>query len=111
MPMASRAAQFAPFAALSGHDDAIAETIRQTENFKELSEEEKNLISRKLNFALENHSRISLTYYIPDRIKSGGSYKRIIGRIKNVDESDNAIVFRNGQVIPVHFISGIDLLD
>ena len=60
MPMRNRAALFAPFAALSGHDDAIAETRRITESFKELSDDEKTLVSRKLTYAIETKSQISL---------------------------------------------------
>ena len=111
MPMRNRAAQFAPFAALSGHDDAIAETIRQTESFKELSDEEKNLLSRKLYYAIENHSRIAVTYFIPDKTKPGGSYKSVTGRIKKWVECDNAILLTDGNIIPVNFLSEIDIKD
>ena len=109
MPMRNRAAQFAPFAALSGHDDAIAETMRVTNPFKELSDEEKNIISRKLSFAIENHSPIEITYFIPDKIKSGGSYQKVSGRIKKWNEYDNSIMLRNGHIIPIDHISEIDI--
>ena len=109
MPMRNRAAQFAPFAALSGHDDAIAETMRLTESFKELSDVEKNLLSRKLNYAIENHSKIAVTYFIPDKTNSGGSYKRVTGRIKKWDEYANTILLTGCKIIPINFISEIDI--
>ena len=111
MAMENRAAQFAPFAALSGHDDAIAETIRLTEPFKEPSEAEKKLLSRILNYAIENHSIVNVTYFIPDKIKFGGSYKNVLERIKKWDEYDNNIVMNDGNIIPVNFISKIDIKD
>lgn len=109
MPMAHRAAQFAPFAALSGHDDAIAETIRLTESFKELSEDEKNLLSRKLNYALENHSAVEITYFVTDKTKSGGFYSRVSGRIKKWDEYDNTLVLKEGNIIRIDLISQINI--
>ena len=111
MPMRNRAAQFAPFAALSGHDEAIAETIRRTESFKELSDDEKTLISRKLNYAIENLSLTEITYFIPDKTKAGGSYKKVTGRIKKWDEYDNTLVLRDGKIIRIDLISEINLKD
>ena len=108
MPMRNRAAQFAPFAALSGHDDAIAETRRITESFKELSDDEKTLVSRKLTYAIETKSQISLKYFIPDKTKAGGSYNRIEGRIMKWDEYNNTILMNDGNIIPVRSISEID---
>ena len=111
MPMANRAAQFAPFAALNGHDDAIVETMRLTEDFKELSDDEKNQLSWKLNYILENHSSIDVTYFIPDRNKIGGAYRRLTGLIKKWDEYDNTILMNDGNIIPVNFISEIEIKD
>lgn len=111
MPMANRAAQFAPFAALSGHDDAIAETMRITESFKELSDDEKNLLSRKLRYAFENHSLIEISFFVPDKTKTGGSYKNMRGRIKKWDEIDNTVVLREGSVIRIEFILAIEIKD
>lgn len=107
MPMRNRAAQFAPFAALSGHDDAIRETQRLTETFKELSENEKNYLSDKLKSALEKMSIIQITYFIPDKIKKGGKYKNLSGTIKKWDEIENSITMEDGNIIPIRFISEI----
>lgn len=111
MPMRNRAAQFAPFAALSGHEDSIAETIRLTEAFKELSENEKNLLSGKLTYAIENHSLTEITYFVPDLRKSGGSYKKVIGRIKKWYEYDNVLMMKEGSIIQIDLISNINILD
>lgn len=111
MPMANRGAQFAPFAALSGHEDAIAEKIRLTEAFRELSDDEKNQLSRKLNYAIGNLSQIEITYFVPDKTKAGGSYKSVTGRIKKWDENDNALVLRDGKIIQISQISEIVIKD
>ena len=111
MPMVNRAAQFAPFAALSGYEDAIYETSRLTEAFKELSDDEKNLLSRKLNYAIENLSLTEITYFIPDTTKAGGSYKSVTGRIKKWDEYDKTLVLRDGKIIRIDLISEINLKD
>lgn len=108
MPMSARAAQFAPFAALSGHDDAIAETARITERLKELSDDEKYRLSRLLNLALENEEVVVISYFIPDKSKSGGTYKRLEGKIKDRDECDNTLMMTDGTTIPVNFISEIE---
>lgn len=109
MSMANRAAQFAPFAALSGHDDAIAETMRQTESFKELTDDEKFNLTRKLLYALENGSKIKISYFIPDETKSGGSYTRIIGRIKKWNEYDKSIILNDNNEIFIDFIHEIEI--
>lgn len=111
MPMENRAAQFAPFAALTGHDAAIAEAMRLTEAFKELSDDEKNLISSKLNYALENHSFIEVTYFVPDKTKSGGSYKNLTGKVKKFDEYYNTLMLSDGSSIQLTHISEIIIKD
>lgn len=110
MPLRNRAAQFAPFAALSGYEEAICETSRLTEVFKELSEDEKNVLSRKLNYAIENQSEIRISYFIPDKTKSGGSYQRISGKVKKWDEYENTLLLKDGNIIPIDFISNIDII-
>ena len=76
MPMLDRAAQFSPFAALTGYDDAIHETARLTNNKVDLSEEEKETLDRKqqiLSEKLSNHPPLTITYFVPDAKKSGGA--------------------------------------
>lgn len=86
MPMLDRAAQFSPFAALTGYDDAIHETARLTNNKVDLSEEEKETLDRKqqiLSEKLSNHPALTITYFVPDAKKSGGAYVTISGNLKN----------------------------
>ena len=109
MPMENRAAQFAPFAALSGHNEAIVETARLTEMFRELSEDEQNRLTKKLNYVLENGSRVIITHFIPDTTKAGGMYKRVIGLIKKYDEIDRTLIMKDGKTIPIDFISEIEI--
>ena len=110
MPMLNRAAQFAPFAALSGHSEAIAETIRITESFKELTDDEKFRVSQKLLLAIENDCPIRISYFVPDKSKPGGSYKRIKGQVKKWDEYEKNLILTNGMIIPITFISAIELI-
>ena len=111
MPIENRAAQFAPFAALSGHNEAIAETARFTDMLRELSEDEQTRLTKKLNYVLENDSCVIITYFIPDRTKTGGTYKRVIGLIKKYDEIDRTLILKDGKTIPIDFISEIEIKD
>ena len=87
MAMAARAAQFAPFAALSGHDAAIAETARITLSRPELSDEQIQELSRQLAYAQSLHGRpeLSITFFRHDSRKSGGGYVTVHGSIKRVE--------------------------
>lgn len=107
MPMENRAAQFAPFAALSGHDEAIKETARLTEFRKELSEVEINNLSITLEFALSKHLPVTITYFSPDKKKSGGSYETVSGVIRKWEETDNILIMEQGEAILVPYISDI----
>ena len=111
MPIENRAAQFAPFAALNGHNEAIAETARLTESFKELSIDEKDRLSAKINYAIKNQSLIRIIFFIPDKTKTGGKYKRIEGRIKKLCEFDNTLIINEGKIIPIEFIYAITIKD
>lgn len=83
MPMSKRAAQFAPFAALSGYDEAIGETARVTSPRIELSEHEQNILSRRLDYILSHrHIKISIVHFRPDTTKSGGTYAVTTGYVK-----------------------------
>ena len=89
MSMLDRAAQFSPFAALTGYDAAIKETGRLTGQRIELTEECRAVLDRKQQVLLENlaeHPEVSVTYFVPDERKSGGAYVTVAGRVKKVDE-------------------------
>ncbi len=95
MPMKDRAAQFAPFAALTGHGSAISETARLTEKQIVLDESEKEILNRKLNFLAENikfRPMVTLTHFVQDELKSGGEYVRTSGRLKKMDTYRREII-------------------
>ena len=111
MPMEKRAAQFSPFAAMVGHDAAILETARLTEEKLELSEDEKAVIDGKLQW-LQKHIReqpeITVTYFQPDEKKSGGAYMTVTGSAKKIDGTTNALIMHDGQEIRIENIFGIN---
>ena len=108
MPMENRAAQFAPFAALSGHDEAIEETARLTTEKPELSPEELDKLSRRLVYAIEKDAEIHITFYQPDILKQGGSILQAHGKIKKIDETEGLIILADNQSIKLDCILSID---
>lgn len=108
MSMESRAAQFAPFAALSGHDDAIAETARLTSAKSELSAEDFQRMSRRLSLALESASPVGITYFLPDETKQGGRYVAADGIVKRIDTVDGTLTLSGGRQIPLADILAIE---
>ena len=111
MAMLDRAAQFSPFAALTGYDDAIHETARLTNDKSDLSEEEKETLDRKqqiLSEQLTDHPALTITYFVPDGKKSGGAYVTINGNLKKIDEFERWMLLTNGTKIPLDDIADID---
>ena len=103
MPMIDRAAQFSPFAALTAYDAAIAETARLTEQKRELSDEQKGIISKqlfRLQSRLETDPEVAVTYFVPDSRKRGGTYQTVTGKAKKVDEYLGVLEMSNGVSIP-----------
>lgn len=95
MPVSDRAAQFAPFAALTGYGDVIKETARLTEARPELSEDEKAEMDQTLRTVLNTqrkNAQIVVTYFVPDAKKSGGAYRRAAGKIRRVDETEDILI-------------------
>ena len=109
MPLLDRAAQFAPFAALNGYDDAILETARLTDERVDISEEEKEIISAKLGYIVEHkyQEEIKIVYFVPDEKKSGGSYKTHQGIVKRIDEVAKIVVFNDKKTINIEDISAL----
>lgn len=109
MPMRDRAAQFAPFAALTGYDRTIAETGRRTDSRIELGEDERQLLDRKLLLlqAMEQ-PEIRLLYFVPDERKEGGAYRERRGRLKKLDEYERCIVLLSGERIAIDDILSLD---
>lgn len=97
----NRAAQFAPFAALTGHDAAIIETARLTSEKIELSADEAAALSKRLEYVLsfEDSPEITITYFVKDKLKAGGSYQKITGKIRKLEEYDSTIILTNGKSI------------
>lgn len=106
-----RAAQFSPFAALTGYDAAIKETARVTQTQMELDEDEKELLNHQMQFLLENislHPRIAITYYVPDTRKAGGTYCTVTGNIKKFDLYEKFIVLQDELRINIKDIVKLD---
>lgn len=111
MSIESRSAQFAPFAALTGHNDAIKETERLTTNRIELSDFDKDLINNKLLLIDKLKSEkplITFTYFIYDNKKSGGKYIDITGIVKRIDLVNSIIYLTNNVNIPIDEILDIN---
>lgn len=104
-----RSAQFAPFAALTGHDEAIAETARLVSGKKELDEYRKQEIDRQLALIEQKEDAVKITYFLPDEKKSGGEYVTICGSVKKIDRYEKNVVLKCGTKIPVEDIFKIDL--
>ena len=107
MPAADRAAQFAPFAALTGYAAAVKETARETEAFTELAEDEAAALDRQLRL-LEERVRerpwVVLTCFQPDQRKAGGAYVEVQGRVKRLDATAGAITLEDGREVPISYI-------
>lgn len=108
----NRAAQFAPFAALTGYDAAIQEAGRVTEQEKSLSEDRVALLDQKLQYLEahpEQHLSVSMTYFLPDHAKSGGAYRHLTGTISIFDRNQHRIVTNDGTSIPIDDITDLEL--
>ena len=102
--MEDRAAQFSPFAALTGYEDAIRETGRLTDARWEPGEEQLALLNtqfRLLTDRLEEHPEISVTYFVPDERKTGGAYLTCRGNVRKVKELERLLVLDDGLRIPM----------
>mgnify|MGYP003305198052 CR=1 FL=1 len=111
MTRTARAAQFAPFAALTGYSDAIKETSRLTSKRIELDEELKIILNNKLQLILDNINEtpeVSFTYFIYDNIKSGGEYITITGIVKKIDIVNGYIFLTDKTKIPINEIININ---
>ncbi len=111
MSVYNRAAQFSPFAALTGYDEAVRETARYTEEKTELDEYQIAIINDKLNIALEKKEEkpvLCITFFKPDSKKRGGEYITVSGVIKRIDEVSHSVVLSDGTVIPIKHIYDID---
>ena len=111
MPMSDRAAQFSPFAALTGYEDAIDETARLTDARVELGESAVEELERALAGIAAHISErpaVTVTYFVPDERKSGGAYVTRTGSLKRIDELERELVFADGTRIAVGDIVSIE---
>lgn len=111
MAASDRAAQFSPFAALTGHDAAIRETARQTDRRKELDEDAKAELDRKLRMAekqKEKNPAITIIYFKEDETKEGGSYETVSGHISKIDDMERRVILADGTGISINDIYGIE---
>ncbi len=114
MSMHDRAAQFSPFAALVGYDDAVAETARLTDSKVELTEDEMSELNANLNRlldSLDEQPEISVTYFVPDEKKSGGKYVEKQGVVRIYDSYANELVFTDGVRIAVADMAKLDFME
>ena len=111
MTMRDRAAQFSPFAALTGYDDAIDETGRLTAERHELSELEQAELNKRLAILIGRQKEkpdVVIEYFVPDEHKSGGSYQTIVGKLKHISLPERIIVLSNGESIHLDDIMSIN---
>ena len=110
MSMHDRAAQFAPFAALVGYDDAVAETARLTESRPELDEQEQRELNARLCALadhIQEHPEVRIRYFVPDEHKSGGAIIEVSGKVKKISATDGTIVMADGCIISITDVTDI----
>ena len=109
MSAIDRAAQFSPFAALTGYDTSIKESARLTDARIELDDSQKEEISEKLRLVTgQLDAEIKITYFLPDTKKTGGKYVLAAGAVKKVDEYERMIIMGDGKQIPIDEVIDVD---
>ena len=111
MSMLDRAAQFAPFAALTGHKEAILEQQRLTQTKRILSNEEKLRINEKIIELMNLKSKCRITYFEKDKTKSGGQYMESVLSFKRLDELNKILCFKENIQIQIDDIVDIEVLE
>lgn len=113
MPLADRAAQFSPFAALAGHEDAVAEAARYVEARPALGDAERDELDRTLaavRAQLPEHPHVQATWFEADGAKEGGTSRTQEGRVRMIDELAGALVFEDGARIPLEDVLALRIL-
>lgn len=112
MSMHDRAAQFSPFAALTGHGDHIRETARLTDGKTEMEEDELALLDERLRYLRERLAekpQVTVAYFRPDDRKDGGAYLTVTGTVRKIDEYEHRILFDDGTAVDIGEIYDIDV--
>lgn len=107
MPMLDRAAQFMPFRALTGYEDAVQETARHTDKKAELTEDEKAFLDmelQRLSDDIASRPQVTLTYFRSDKRKAGGAYVTTSGQLKKIDDFEGALILVSGERIVIEDI-------
>ena len=107
MSMTARAAQFSPFAALTGYGDAVDETARLTSEKVTLDADAAAELDRRMRSATEENTPVAITYFVADPLKEGGAYTIISGTIRKTDPIENTVTMDDGTVIPIDDIFDI----
>ena len=111
MPLIERAAQFSSFAALTGYEDAVAETARLTDARRELDRDALEALDeklRRLRERLGEQPQTEIRYFVPDGKKAGGHYETVRGRVKKIDEHAALLLLADGRKIPLGEIAAIE---
>lgn len=112
MELSDRAAQFSPFAALTGYESAVREAARLTDQRVELDENAREALDKKLAVLegqLAERPRVTVTYFVPDERKEGGSYVTVSGRVKRIRGDEGTLVFEDGRRVGVGDIVDMSL--
>lgn len=111
MKMSDRAAQFGSFDALTGHEQAIAETGRLTAQKHEITEQVMQVLDGRLQIikdSIETQPEITVTYFKPDNLKDGGAYIEYTGNLRRIDEVEKTLIFTDETVIQINMIYNIE---
>lgn len=114
MPIRNRAAQFAPFAALTGYDDAVQEAGRRTEGRIELSEDEAEELNRRLCWVrdhVKDAPKVTVTWFVPDAVKDGGAYRTVTDHVAAWKEHRRVFLLQSGVTVSVQEIAEITVQD
>lgn len=114
MPLHDRAAQFAPFAALTGYEEAIDETARRTDQTRELDEETACILNERICYIQEHigeKPKTEITYFIPDENKPGGKYVTVRGRAMHINNFEKMLFFTDGRKVPLSNIIRIENIE
>ena len=109
--MMDRAARFAPFAAITGYEEMVLEEARVTEERMDLDEGTLSMLNEKLNMIqefLDEEPEVTITYFEPDKKKSGGAYVSITGIVKRIDEYEHFVIMTDGKKICIGDIFGLE---